>query len=231
MTQLAGGWTGCPPLPATPLDGRSVRCVPLDSAHAGGLSKAFSGAVRNWDWLPYGPLDLSGWQGWIDWAKAQPDTIFFTVCPLGTGAPSGIASFLRITPAHGVAEIGHLNLAPCLQGSRAATEALTLMMGRVFEAGYRRCEWKCNAANLASRRAAQRLGFGFEGVFRQHQVVKGANRDTAWFSVLDGEWPALSDAFARWLDDRNFGPDGAQQTALSAMTRPLLAGRDPALAG
>lgn len=222
-------WAGCPALPHTPLQGRFVRLEPLAQTHAAGLFAAFDGHDANWAYLPYGPHDRAGWDDWVRWAQARPDTLFFALCSPGDGAPLGVASYLRITPDQGVAEVGHLNFAPSLQASAGATEAMALMMARVFAAGYRRYEWKCNAANLASRRAAQRLGFGFEGVFRQHMVVKGANRDTAWFSVLDGEWPRLSQTFSEWLDASNFGADGRQIKALSEMTAPLLAARDPAI--
>lgn len=222
-------WAGCPPLAHTPMSGRFVRLEPLAPAHAAGLFAAFDGHDDTWTYLPYGPLDRAGWEAWVPWVNALPDTLFFALLDAQTGAPLGVASYLRITPAQGVAEVGHLNFSPVLQGTPAATEAMALMMARVFEAGYRRYEWKCNAANLASRRAAQRLGFSFEGVFRQHMVVKGKNRDTAWFSVTDGEWPALSQAFSTWLDAENFDAQGVQRRALSALTAPLLAALDPAL--
>jgi RimJ/RimL family protein N-acetyltransferase len=206
-----------------------VRLEPLAPDHAAGLFAAFDGHDANWAYLPYGPLDRAGWDGWVPWAAALPDTLFFALCDPADGTPRGVASYLRITPAHGVAEVGHLNFAPGLQASPAATEAMALMMARVFAAGYRRYEWKCNAANLASRRAAQRLGFSYEGTFRQHMVVKGANRDTAWFSVLDRDWQPLSQSFSDWLDPSNFDVYGRQIKALSAMTAPFLAARDPAI--
>jgi RimJ/RimL family protein N-acetyltransferase len=136
---------------------------------------------------------------------------------------------LRITPASGSIELGHIALSTELQRGRAATEAWFLMIDWAFGAGYRRFEWKCNAANLASRRAAQRLGLSFEGVFRQHMVVKGRNRDTAWFAAIDREWPGLSQAFQTWLAPENFDAVGKQHRALSTLTVPHLATRDPAL--
>ena len=132
-------------------------------------------------------------------------------------------------PAAGSIEVGHIALAPALQRTPAATEAMALMMGWAFAAGYRRYEWKCDALNLASRRAAQRLGLSYEGTFRQAAVIKGRNRDTAWFAAIDTEWPRLSTAFDRWLAAENFDPAGRQKQSLSALTAPILAARDPAL--
>jgi RimJ/RimL family protein N-acetyltransferase len=139
----------------------------------------------------------------------------------GDGA-TGVASFLRIDPGHGSIEVGHINFSPLLQRTPAATEAMFLMMEHAFERGYRRYEWKCNALNAASRRAAQRLGLSFEGVFRQAGVVKGCNRDTAWYAAIDREWPALRDAFRRWLDPANFDAQGQQRTSLAELTAPIL---------
>jgi RimJ/RimL family protein N-acetyltransferase len=142
-----------------------------------------------------------------------------------------VASYLRIAPEAGSIEVGHINLSPELQRTRAATDAMFLMMDWAFEAGYRRYEWKCNALNLGSRRAAERLGFSFEGVFRQAAVIKGRNRDTAWFAAIDSEWPMLKAAFDRWLDPDNFDSDGSQKIALSDLTEPVLVARDPARVG
>jgi RimJ/RimL family protein N-acetyltransferase len=129
-----------------------------------------------------------------------------------------MASFLRMAPEHGVIEIGHIWFAPALQRTRQATEAIYLMARHVFDdLGYRRLEWKCDALNEPSRRAAQRFGFTFEGVFRQHMVVKGRNRDSAWFSILDGEWPAIREAFEAWLGPENFDADGRQRQTLAAV--------------
>jgi RimJ/RimL family protein N-acetyltransferase len=136
---------------------------------------------------------------------------------------------MRITPAAGTIETGWLTFAPRLQRTREATEAVYLLMKWSFQVGYRRFEWKCDAANLASRRAAQRFGLSYEGIFRQAAVVKGRNRDTAWFAAIDAEWPALSDAFETWLDPRNFDDDGNQQKRLTDLTARILSARDPAL--
>lgn len=138
-----------------------------------------------------------------------------------------MAAFLRITPEAGTIEVGHIAYAPELQRTRAATEAMFHLMPWVFEAGYRRYEWKCDALNGPSRRAAERLGFSFEGIFRQAAVVKGRNRDTAWYACIDGDWPALRAAYETWLDPANFDAHGRQRQALSDLTGPILAARDP----
>ncbi len=146
-----------------------------------------------------------------------------------SAAPSvsaaGVASYLRISPSAGAIEVGHIHFSPLLQHTPAATEAMFLMMRRVFELGYRRYEWKCDALNAPSRRAAQRLGFSFEGVFRQAIVVKGRSRDTAWYACIDREWPALREAYERWLDPANFDEQGRQRLSLSSLTAPILAAR------
>ena len=226
-TEAVPGWAPRAPLPLDPMEGRAVRLERLAPGHAAGLHAALAGATANWDFLPYGPFDAAGMEDWVGWAAAQADPWFFAV--LVGGAPVGVASYLRVVPEHGVAEVGHLNFAPALQGTFAATEALSLMAQRVFDAGYRRYEWKCNAANLASRRAAQRLGFSYEGTFRQHMVVKGRNRDTAWFALTDADWPQIRIAYKTWLDRANFDADGRQHLSLSLLTRPLLVACDPGL--
>lgn len=209
--------------------GRFIRLEPLAPRHGDSLLAAVQGHDELWQYLPYGPFDRTRLTAWIAETRAQNHTLFFALCDPATGGALGVASYLRIEPDHGCAEVGHLNFSPALQGTRAASEAMALMMGHVFDLGYRRYEWKCDAGNLASRRAAQRLGFSFEGVFRQHRVSKGRNRDTAWFSILDTEAPALRDAYAHWLRDDNFDETGAQKTSLSRLTRPFLAQLDPAL--
>jgi RimJ/RimL family protein N-acetyltransferase len=146
-----------------------------------------------------------------------------------SGQCGGVASYLRIAPGAGSIEIGNICLSPELQKSPAATEMQYLMMAWAFAAGYRRYEWKCNALNMPSRHAAQRLGFTYEGIFRQAVVAKGRNRDTAWFSVIDGEWPALREAFEFWLSPANFDAKGRQKERLSDLTRLTRGGSDPAL--
>jgi RimJ/RimL family protein N-acetyltransferase len=148
------------------------------------------------------------------------DPLFHAVVDLATGRALGVAAYLRIEPAIGVLEIGHIAWSPSLQRTPAATEAMWLMMRRVFEElGYRRYEWKCDALNAPSRRAAERLGFTFEGIFRQATITKGRNRDTAWYSIIDKEWPALDRAFGRWLAPANFSPDGWQRERLGDLVR------------
>lgn len=225
------GWMP-PPRPGwDALEGHAVRLEPLAAdAHAADLFRAFSGHDRLWDYMPYGPFVSAGaYHRWAKEREADEDPRFFVLRDRATGHCGGIASYLRIAPEAGSIEVGHICIAPELQRGLAATEAMALMMGWAFAAGYRRYEWKCNALNLASRRAAQRLGFSFEGVFRNHLVVKGRNRDTAWFSVIDSEWPALSEAFAAWLSPANFDGAGRQRERLSDLTRLVRAANDPAL--
>jgi RimJ/RimL family protein N-acetyltransferase len=140
-------------------------------------------------------------------------------------SPAGVASYLRITPAAGTIEVGHIHFSPLLQHTPAATEAMYLMMRRAFELGYRRYEWKCDALNAPSRRAAQRLGFSYEGVFRQALVTRGRNRDTAWYACIDREWPALRAAFEAWLASDNFDAEGRQRRSLTSLTAPILVAR------
>ena len=208
------------------IQGVHVRLEPMDAdAHAKGLNTAFAGHDALWDYMPYGPFSAAEYANWAKSSAMGDEPLFFA---LRVGAElQGVASFLNINPAHGSIEVGHICFAPAMQHSIAATEAMFLMMHWAFEAGYRRYEWKCNARNLPSRRAAQRLGFSFEGVFRNHMIIKGHNRDSAWFSVIDAEWPNLQTAFAAWLSADNFDADGQQKLRLSALTMP--AARDPAL--
>jgi RimJ/RimL family protein N-acetyltransferase len=227
------GWKAPRTPDAATLQGRYARLERLNAdAHAAQLFRAFDGADGVWDFLPYGPFaSAAGYHRWVREVAAGDDPFFYAVFNRDSGAWEGVASFLRITPAMGVVEIGHINFAPGLQRSRAATEAVFLMMQWAFEAGYRRFEWKCDAANLPSRRAAQRLGLSFEGVFRQHLIVKARNRDTAWFAAIDSEWPALKEAFSVWLAPSNFGPDGEQAERLSDLTRLVRVASDPDLLG
>ncbi|MGI1662484.1 GNAT family N-acetyltransferase [Palleronia sp. KMU-117] len=220
-----------PPRPSrAPMTGRYVRLDPLSTAHAADLHRANAESDAIWEYLPYGPFpDAAAYRAWVETVAGRDDPLFFAIRNLETGRWCGVASCLRITPEAGTIEVGHINFAPALQRTRAATEAMSLMMARAFETGYRRYEWKCNARNLGSRRAAQRLGFSYEGVFRQAAVIKGRNRDTAWFAAIDAEWPRLRAAFEAWLDPANFDGAGRQRTPLSDLTAPILAARDPAL--
>jgi RimJ/RimL family protein N-acetyltransferase len=151
-------------------------------------------------------------------AAASEDPLFFAILDRASGTAVGYAAYMRIEPAHRVIEVGSILYTSQLQRTPLATEAMYVTARHVFEdLGYRRYEWKCNALNAPSRGAALRFGFTFEGIFRQHMIVKGRNRDTAWFSMLDSEWPARKASFERWLDPSNFGPDGRQKVALSVL--------------
>lgn len=214
-----------------PLIGRYARLDRLDPVqHLDGLYQAYARHDALWDYMPAGPFaDKSALAQWAEKAARDTDPMMFVITDLETGRIGGQASFLRIAPTAGSIEVGYICFSPSLQRTRAATEAMYLMMQWAFDAGYRRYEWKCNALNLASRRAAQRLGFSYEGIFRQAAVVKGRNRDTAWLACIDSEWPALKAAFQTWLDPDNFDAQGRQIQGLSALTAPILVARDPAL--
>jgi RimJ/RimL family protein N-acetyltransferase len=217
-------WTARPRPPRAPMSGRSCVLEPLDAErHAASIFEALAEDKegRNWTYLPVGPFaDVAAYRAWAEAASRTEDPLFHAVIERSTGRAVGVASYLRIEPAHGVIEVGHINYAPRLKRTAVATEAMYLMMRRVFdELGYRRYEWKCDALNAPSRAAAERLGFIFEGIFRQAIVTKGRNRDTAWYSILDREWPALKAAFERWLDPANFDAQGRQRASLSALTK------------
>lgn len=174
---------------------------------------------RNWTYLPYGPFSTrEAFLLWLESMSATHDPLVYAILLQETQEAVGLASYLRINPDAGSIEVGHLHFSERLKRTAAATEAMFLMMRRAFALGYRRYEWKCDALNAASRSAAQRLGFSFEGVFRQATVYKGRNRDTAWYAIIDAEWPALHRAFTQWLAPSNFQPNGAQRVALSQLT-------------
>ncbi len=208
------------------MEGRYCRLEPIDAdKHAADLhaANAEDGDGRIWTYLPYGPFATGAdYRIWLEQTCLGDDPLFHAVIDGATGRAVGIASYLRIEPAVGVIEVGHINYAPPLQRTPAATEAMFLMMRRVFhELGYRRYEWKCDALNARSRTAAARLGFRFEGVFRQATIYKGRNRDTAWFAITDDDWPALEAHFERWLDPGNFDGGGNQRESLSSLTRDI----------
>ena len=211
--------------------GRTCRVEPLDPARHGAQLHAanrLDADGRNWTYLPYGPFATEDdYLGWLNGVAAASDPMFHTIVDLASGEAVGVASYLRIDPAAGSIEVGHINYSPKLQRTVAATEAMYLMMQRAFDLGYRRYEWKCHALNAPSRAAAQRFGFSYEGIFRQARVDKGRNRDTAWYAAIDREWPALDAAFRRWLDPANFDEKGRQRqrTPLSALTSPILVAR------
>jgi RimJ/RimL family protein N-acetyltransferase len=216
-------WTARPRPPRTAMQGRLCRVEPVDpERHAPDLFEANSAdrQGRMWTYLGCGPFaTLADYRGWLDPMAARKDPFLHAIVDQASGRALGVAAFMRIDPAMGVIEVGHIALSPALQGTTAATEAMWLMMRRVFdELEYRRYEWKCDALNAPSRKAAQRLGFSFEGIFRQAMVYKGRNRDTAWHSIVDDEWPRLDAAFQRWLAAANFDDQGRQRERLYDLT-------------
>jgi RimJ/RimL family protein N-acetyltransferase len=224
---VVDGWGPRPSPVAITMPGLRCRLEPLDLArHADDLYTAYSADDgRMWTYLPYGPFE-SAEQYRDRMGRFASDTsmVVFAIVDAATERAGGVAAYLRAAPEYGSVEVGHIALSPRLQRTVAATEALALMMGHVFnDLGYRRYEWKCDALNLPSRRAAKRLGFTYEGTFRQAVVVKDRNRDTAWFSVTDGEWQRLKPVFAAWLAPANFDALGQQRQALSDLTAEALA--------
>ncbi len=203
---------------AISVEGRYTRLDRLNAArHGQELSRVFVRCEpETWRYLAYGPFnDEASFLAWLESACAASDPLFHAVIDRATGQALGVASLMRIDPANGVMEVGHIHFSPSMKRSRIGTEAIYLLMRRAFDdLGYRRLEWKCDALNAPSRRAAERFGFTYEGTFRQAVVVKGRNRDTAWFSVIDGEWPAIKARFEAWLDPANFDSVGAQRSSL-----------------
>lgn len=217
------GWKPRQRPPRTPMTGRWCRVEPIDiERHAAELFEAnqADSEGRNWTYLGSPPpKDLESYRSWLG-SFTGDDPMLHAIVDARTGKASGVAAYLRIEPANGAIEVGHINYSPHLQRTPAATEAMYLMMRRAFdELGYRRYEWKCDALNAASRRAATRLGFRFEGIFRQALVYKNRNRDTAWFSITDLEWPERKQELERWLAPDNFDSGGKQRS-------PLRAGRE-----
>jgi RimJ/RimL family protein N-acetyltransferase len=216
------GWSARPLPPRTAIEGRFCRVEPLDAErHAANLFAANSDDIegRNWTYLPedQGPhssLDL--YRRWAETAASTDDPLWHAIIDANSGCAVGVAAYARIDRTSGVIEVGGINYSPRLQRRPGATEAMYLMMRRVFdELGYHRYEWKCDSLNAPSRAAALRLGFHYEGLFRQHVVYKGRSRDTTWFSVIDNDWPVLRRAFQRWLEPGNFDSEGRQRTSLS----------------
>ena len=219
--ELVPGWSARPPPPRAAMTGRFCTVRPIDPERdAPQLFAAFAedrdGGM--WTYLPREPYrSLADLRASAAAGSLTEDPLVHTIVDHATGEAVGTANYMRIEPASGVIEIGSITYSPRLQRRPAGTEAMYLMMRRVFdELGYRRYEWKCNSLNEPSRNAATRLGFRYEGLFRQAQVVKGRNRDTAWFSIIDSEWPALRDAFEHWLDPANFAADGTQRRNLAS---------------
>ena len=238
MSEIVANPLGKPleftPSPMPPLDlvleTPEVRLEPLSPDHASDLEAAFRNHDELWDYMPSGPFaDLPAFTNWIKSRAGQRDPLFLAIIDKSAGRAVGFASFMRIAPKDGVIEVGGIAFSPALQGTRLATEAMYLMMQWAFTNGYRRYEWKCHSLNHPSRRAAQRLGFSYEGLFRNHMVIKGRNRDTAWFAIIEEDWPALDAAFKAWLSPANFDENGHQIQPLSVLTNPLLKTIDPGM--
>lgn len=227
--------------PREALEGRFCRVEPISAdRHAESLfeSNSLDTDGRMWTYLGVGPFaSFEEYRGYVETCSRSDDPMFFAIVDIGIergidrssvrtsehpGRAVGVAAHLRIDPPNGSIEVGHLAFSPLLQRTPAATEAMYLMMKQAFDLGYRRYEWKCNALNKPSRAAAQRLGFSYEGVFRQATVVKGRNRDTAWYAIIDSEWPELDAAYRTWLDPSNFDESGRQRVRLSDLTAPVL---------
>lgn len=208
------------------MEGRFCRLEPLrPERHAEALDAAYAldAEGRGWTYLPHGPFaDLQSYCAWMQATCLGDDPLFFAIIDCQADRPVGVASYLNIAPARGSIEVGSIHFSPLLQKSPVATEAMYLMMQQAFTLGYRRYEWKCDTLNAASRAAAQRLGFSYEGIFRQATVYKGRNRDTAWYAMIDAEWPALRQAFQTWLAPENFDAQGQQRCQLSALTKGIL---------
>jgi RimJ/RimL family protein N-acetyltransferase len=213
-------WTPRPLPPRTPMAGAFARIEPLDVArHAADLYAAYGSAAdgRDWTYMFSGPYPtFDDFVAWATTAAASTDPMHHAIIDNSTGKAVGTAAYLRIDATYGVIEIGNIAYSPSLQRSPVATEAMFLFMRRVFdELGYRRYEWKCDHLNARSRAAALRYGYSFEGIFRQAVMYKGRSRDTAWYSIIDSEWPTLRAAYEQWLDPTNFADDGAQRTRLA----------------
>jgi RimJ/RimL family protein N-acetyltransferase len=223
------GWTPPPAPPRKPMIGRLVRLEPMHPGrHADALDAANRLAPddRSWTYLPLGPFPTpESYRRWMEDAYRGDDPLFFAIVDQAANRPVGMAAYLRIMPAAGSIEVGAIHYSPLLAGTAGATEAMYLMMKRAFELGYRRYEWKCDSLNAPSRAAARRLGFTYEGTFRQAAVYKGRTRDTAWFSVVDSEWPKLRERLERWLDPGNFDAEGRQRSRLSELTSASTTGR------
>ena len=213
-------WQACQLPPPGPMEGQSCRIEAYDpDRHNLELYEAFAKDSNhgNWTYLPYGPFDQ--FEAFDNWARSNcqgDDPLFHSIIDLNSGRAVGLASYLRITPATGVIEVGHIHFSPLLQRTTLSTEAMFLMMKRVFdELGYRRYEWKCDALNTPSCKAAKRLGFIFEGIFRQATMYKNRNRDTAWFAIIDRDWSAIRAGYEQWLNPDNFDGEGLQKHSLS----------------
>jgi RimJ/RimL family protein N-acetyltransferase len=223
-------WTPAERPARVTLEGRTVRVEPLEvKRHGNDLWEAAQGANADpllWAYLGYGPFeDEAAFRAHLAAQEASPDPLFFTGVDQASGEALGVASLMRIDATNGVGEVGHIWFGPALQRSTAATEVIFLLADYLMTTlGYRRFEWKCDALNQRSRRAAERYGFTYEGTFRQHLVYKGRNRDTAWYSIIDSEWPAIRDAFVAWLDPSNFDDAGRQRRTVESFRNGVVAG-------
>jgi RimJ/RimL family protein N-acetyltransferase len=222
-------WKAPPRMAHTTLDGRYCRVEPLSATrHAADLfaANALDKTGEGWTYLTVGPFaDFAAYQAWVEKSAGSVDPLFHAIIDLRTQKAVGVATYMRIDAANGVIEIGNLRFSPLMQKTPVSTESMYLMMRHAFGLGYRRYEWKCDSLNAPSRAAAQRFGFSYEGLFRQAVVYKQRSRDTAWFSIIDSEWPALNEAFSRWLAPENFDAGGRQRQSLSRWTAPLLKSR------
>ena len=209
MTDLPD-WTPLDWTAPDALEGRYARLERLSvDLHVEALYAANPIDVAHWEYLPYGPFPEPGvYRLWAEGAAVSPDPLYYAVC--GAAGWSGLASYMRVDRTNGVIEIGNIAFSPGLQRTPASTEVVHLMLDHAFTAGFRRVEWKCNSENAPSRRAAERLGFTYEGTFHQHMIVKGQNRDTAWFAIIDSDWPAIRAKHVVWLDPSNFDATGKQ---------------------
>lgn len=210
-------WTAAQIPPNSKMSGSYSSLEPLNpTIHAPKLFELFNMDNSGWTYLPYGPFyTYNEFYTWLDTLANKNDALFYTILDSKNNVPIGVASYVRIVPENGVIEVGHIHFSNNLKKTPAATEAMYLMMYRVFEElGYRRYEWKCDSLNQPSRNAAERLGFKFEGIFRQDRIYKNRNRNTAWFSIIDNEWPVLKPRFQKWLHPNNFDANGNQKWSL-----------------
>lgn len=220
--QALPDWQAVPAPPRRALEGRFARLEPLEpSRHGDDLWRALQGPQADpalWDYLPYGPFERRGdFDNWLAAHATSHDPLFFSVIDRASGQAQGLLSYLNIVPVHGCIEIGHIAYGLVMQRTASASEAVFLLAEQAFALGYRRLEWKCNDLNARSKRAAGRFGFSFEGLFRQHSVIKGHNRDTTWYALLDHEWPAQRQLFQAWLAPENFDVQGRQRQSLGAL--------------
>jgi len=221
-------WQGASAPSRATMQGRFCRLEPTSLDHVPDLSATFQSgdAATDWLYLGYGPFATEREvAAWVSKVCLGEDPLFFTIVDPAAEQAVGVASYLNIHAAMGSIEVGHIHFSPAIQRSRIATEAMYLMMAHAFDQGFRRYEWKCDSLNQRSRRAAQRFGFSYEGIFRQHLITKGRNRDTAWYAMIDAEWPALKAAYQTWLSDSNFQADGTQRQSLADLTGPVLVAR------